>query len=66
MLVARPFDLELDRSAYSFNFVDLNNRLNIRVVRNVSHDDIAVRRERFLEGVYRIESQVCHRNERGL
>ncbi len=65
-LAARPFDLELDRRILHFHFVELNDRLNVRVVWNVSHDGIGVRPKCLLKCVHRVENQVRHGNERGL
>ena len=63
---AHPFDLELDRRILHFHFIELNDRLNIRIVRNVAHDGIGVRPECFLKCVHRVENQVSHGNERRL
>jgi hypothetical protein len=63
---AHPFDLELDRRILHFHVIELNDRLNIRVVRDVAHDGIGVRLEGFLKCVHRVENQVRHGNERRL
>jgi len=63
---AHPFDLELDRRILHFHFIELNDRLNIRIVWNVAHDGIGVRPECFLKCVHRVENQVSHGNERRL
>src|SRR5262245_10513479 len=49
-----------------FHFVDLDERLDIRVVGDVAHDAVGVRRERALEIIDRVEEEVAHGHERRL
>src|ERR1700730_5413306 len=61
---ARP-DGAAPRPRSHLYFADLDDRLYLRVVRNVAHDLVGVRREGLLEGVRRLEQQMSHGDEAG-
>src|ERR1043166_6562271 len=47
------------------DLTDLNHRLNIGIVRNISHDLTVVRAKRTLKGFHGIKQKMAHRQKRG-